>query len=485
MSKTLKNKVLWLVVAMSLFAAMWASWALWGFWRAIYPSISSLVSDSNEFGYGYWYGSNGWWYGYWYGYWVNNDAWYYTDTVTVDENAYSDYTDATNSNISNYLTVSNGWVNVNQTIRISESWVGRVTLPEWLRITGSTTTPQLATSSAKPSSWTKKWAVKFWVDNAKLLFNVPVKIEIPVSSTSNLKITVKHYDGTTSDTLSKTLSTCTTDWLQSWGTSVLSSVSVSWGYATVYTCSASDFIAYTSSSGGGWGGWSSSSTSTSTSSNTTSTWTTKDETKDETKDDYKVDTDTDWSVTITKWDGSTIKFSDISTTFAKDYIAKLAAAGVINGYEDGTFRPENNASRAEYLKIVLKAKWVDYSAADVSKLTFKDVSKDSWIAKVVVKAGELGLIDTTNANFRPNDSITRAESMKMLLNAAWVEVTATETSSFSDVNAKWWEAKYIETAKAKWIVDGQTVNWKLVFRPFSNITRAEVSKIVVKTIDLK
>lgn len=61
---------------------------------------------------------------------------------------------------------------------------------------------------------------------------------------------------------------------------------------------------------------------------------------------------------------------------------------------------------------------IDYSNADTSKLTFVDVDANSWIAKVVVKAVELNMIDGANKNFRPNDSITRAEAMKMLLNAA-------------------------------------------------------------------
>jgi hypothetical protein len=88
---------------------------------------------------------------------------------------------------------------------------------------------------------------------------------------------------------------------------------------------------------------------------------------------------------------------------------------------------------------------IDYSTADVSTLTFGDVDASSWVAKVVAKASELGLIDTNNTNFRPNDNITRAEAMKMLLNAAGIEVQDSTTSTFSDVSG--WAVKYVETAK--------------------------------------
>lgn len=193
------------------------------------------------------------------------------------------------------------------------------------------------------------------------------------------------------------------------------------------------------------------------------------------------ETTADGKVIITKADGTKVTFADINSTFAKEYIVKLAGANIINGYEDGTFKPERDASRAEYLKIVLRGMGIDYSDADTSKLTFADVDANSWIAKVVVKATELNMIDSANKNFRPNDSITRAESMKMLLNAAWIELVDTETSDFSDVNG--WSAKYVQTAKNLGIVNGQEVNWKLVFRPNDSITRAEVAKIVVNTIE--
>ena len=174
----------------------------------------------------------------------------------------------------------------------------------------------------------------------------------------------------------------------------------------------------------------------------------------------------------------------ITNTFATQYIIKLAGLGIINGYEDGTFRPERNASRAEYLKMVLRGMDINYDDVNVSNLTFADVDKNSWIAKVVAKAAEQGMIDTNNRNFRPNDNITRAEAMKLLLNAAGIEVNESlTTSDFSDVSG--WATKYIQKAKELGIVNGQEVGGRLIFRPNDNITRAEVSKIVVLTMELE
>ncbi len=138
------------------------------------------------------------------------------------------------------------------------------------------------------------------------------------------------------------------------------------------------------------------------------------------------------------------------------------------------------ATRAEYLKFVLVSRNLDYSNADVSKLKFKDVEKTTWIAKVVATWVKYGLVDSSNEYFRPNSTITRAESIKMLLKSSNVELTKTKKTDFSDVTG--WSVKYVQTAKELWIVNGQLINWKLVFRPNDSITRAESQKIVSKKI---
>ncbi len=94
----------------------------------------------------------------------------------------------------------------------------------------------------------------------------------------------------------------------------------------------------------------------------------------------------------------------------------------------------------------------------------------------------LGIISTENKKFRPNDSISREESLKMLLKAAWIEVEETTKSSFADVSG--WSVKYVEKAKQLWIVNWQTIAWKLIFRPKSNISRTEVAKVIVKTMEM-
>lgn len=487
-NKNFKQRVVSIVTLFALFLALNASGALAGFWRTVNDTFTNMTWwDEVNFSYGYGYGDGGWWYGYGYGYGYQN-------TFGYGYGAYSN-----SSNISEVLTALKSSFNSNgellQTFTLPFTSFS-VELPQGLRITDTNNDPidvntltwYVLSTNPTITGFTPRWTVKFGIPGTSLHFSKAVKVEIPVSTSLNntsVSIRVSHNGGaygTTGLALSDT--TCTNGAPNS---NAWSSATVVAGKATIYTCSASEFAAVTATETPSWG-WGWTYTPPKTQTGTTSTETpvvdTPAETTDVVTDDtYTTETSDDGKVTITKADGTKVVLSDINTSFAKAYIEKLAALGIINGYEDGTFKPENKASRAEYLKIVLRAMNIDYSDVDTSKLTFADVDKNSWIAKVVVKAAELNMIDTTNKNFRPNASISRAESMKMLLNAAGIETSENTVSDFSDV--KGWAVKYVQKAKDLGIVNGQEINGKILFRPADNITRAEVSKIVVKTMELK
>ena len=74
--------------------------------------------------------------------------------------------------------------------------------------------------------------------------------------------------------------------------------------------------------------------------------------------------------------------------------------------------------------------------------------------------------------------------MKMLLGAAGIQTASGATTTFTDVSMSWM-VPYVAQAQSLGIVSGQTVDGQLVFRPNDSITRAEVAKVVVRTMDLK
>lgn len=190
-----------------------------------------------------------------------------------------------------------------------------------------------------------------------------------------------------------------------------------------------------------------------------------------------------WEIVITRSDGTVIVLKDIRDSFARDYIIKLILLWIANWYPDKTFRPDQAITRAEFLKIILRSMEIDYSSVSTSSLPFSDVNKSSWEAKVIARALELNIIDWNNKKFNPTRFISRAEAMKILIRTSWLSYNVNSVSTFLDTT--WWPVKYIESAKEYWIVDWYIINWNPYFQPFANMTRAEVAKIVIKTMDLK
>lgn len=114
---------------------------------------------------------------------------------------------------------------------------------------------------------------------------------------------------------------------------------------------------------------------------------------------------------------------------------------------------------------------------------FEDVPTDSWYAPYVSLALSKGIISDKNTNFRPNDTISRAEASKIIVGIFGTNIINSKTS-FSDVDESSDLAKYIETAKNLGFLSGQVIDGKLKFRPNDSITRAEIAKIVVKAFNL-
>ena len=110
-------------------------------------------------------------------------------------------------------------------------------------------------------------------------------------------------------------------------------------------------------------------------------------------------------------------FSDIDDSFARSDIEALSASGIVSGYPDGTFRPDAPASRAEFLKMAFYG--LSIPVVDTSTTIFTDVT-EPWQIPLVEEARQLGIVSGQQADdgtyaFRPDDPITRAELAKMLV----------------------------------------------------------------------
>lgn len=109
-------------------------------------------------------------------------------------------------------------------------------------------------------------------------------------------------------------------------------------------------------------------------------------------------------------------FTDVLQTH-NNYVAInfLEENDIIDGYKNGSFKPENLINRAEALKVLLEG--VDSQIADSNSIpVFSDVSETDWFAPYVAAANDMAIISgNPDGTFAPGRNVNRAELIKMIL----------------------------------------------------------------------
>jgi len=112
-----------------------------------------------------------------------------------------------------------------------------------------------------------------------------------------------------------------------------------------------------------------------------------------------------------------LSFADLGQipAWARPFVARAMAAGILSGYEDATFRPGRSVTRAEMTVMIVRA--LALKTDPDAKLPFADAdSIPAWAAPSVAAAYEAGLVQGRGRNlFAPNELATRAEAVIMIL----------------------------------------------------------------------
>ncbi|MGH1395335.1 MAG: glycoside hydrolase family 10 protein [Trichormus sp.] len=110
---------------------------------------------------------------------------------------------------------------------------------------------------------------------------------------------------------------------------------------------------------------------------------------------------------------TTARFSDVQNHWARPFIEALAERRILNGYPNGTFRPDNSVTRAEFAAIVAA---VFNVAVKRPYISFRDVPATHWAAGAIKKAYETGfLTGYPNQIFGLNDRIARGDVLVALV----------------------------------------------------------------------
>lgn len=178
----------------------------------------------------------------------------------------------------------------------------------------------------------------------------------------------------------------------------------------------------------------------------------------------------------------TTGFSDVPQTHPNySAIMNLKSLGIIGGYPDGTFKPDQVVNRVEALKIILLGATVNVPDASGTG-GFSDTIATEWYAKYLIKAKELKIISGyPDGTFKPTQTVNLVENLKMLINTKNINVTniSVTVNPYPDAIKDQWYAKYVEYAKEKgWLIADSN---NMIY-PAQGMTRGKLAQLLYNSM---
>lgn len=169
-------------------------------------------------------------------------------------------------------------------------------------------------------------------------------------------------------------------------------------------------------------------------------------------------------------------FSDISAHWAKDEISMFVKTGIINGYPDGTFKPDNTITRAEFSVLIYKM----LSLSPVFEEQFGDVGESEWYYKYINAVGKEGIVTGYDGIFAPNAPISRQDMAVMVYRMLEINDITEYSYTFKDhSNISDYALDAVYTLEEMDVINGSDGR----FEPKNNATRAEAVKILSNALE--
>ncbi len=172
-------------------------------------------------------------------------------------------------------------------------------------------------------------------------------------------------------------------------------------------------------------------------------------------------------------------FTDLYGHWAEDIIYALAEQGVVNGYDDGTFRPEDNITKGEFIKMMLEALGEE---EDTAAMPYEDVT-NSKMSGYISRAYTLGItqgINSSDTIFGIDDSITRLEAAVLI--GRYFKPTGSP-AAFTDTELIPSDLRGAVGAAAEFgVIHGMDDG---SFSPYAELTRAEAAVISYRLNDIR
>lgn len=175
-------------------------------------------------------------------------------------------------------------------------------------------------------------------------------------------------------------------------------------------------------------------------------------------------------------------FSDVPVTNSHhDNIMKIYAKGVIKGYSDGTFRPNERVTRGQAAKMLANMLDLDTNPNSVPDPHFSDVSRhDDHYGPIAALVSEGIFGGYSDGTFKPYETLTRGQMAKILVRGYGFEVSSKLGTQFTDVQPNTSNAYYIQTLLDLKITQGTTPT---TYSPYSALTRGQMATFLVRADD--
>ena len=175
-------------------------------------------------------------------------------------------------------------------------------------------------------------------------------------------------------------------------------------------------------------------------------------------------------------------FDDLSNvSWAEDEINYLAEKEIINGKAENKFFPQDNITRAEFVKILTLSMGVDIEDMVYEDISFSDVGETDWYYPYVVYCKKTGIVNGDDNNqFRPNEKITRQDIAVIIYRAVFQkqggDVYSPEFEDNDTISSYAYDA--VGCLNYNGIVKGNQDN---CFEAKNNSTRAEAAVMIYRT----
>jgi len=177
------------------------------------------------------------------------------------------------------------------------------------------------------------------------------------------------------------------------------------------------------------------------------------------------------------------KFDDVNNNeWYYNYVKEAMSKNIIEGYEDGSFRPQGQVSRSEFAKMMLKYLQIPVNANNAQ--TFVDLSPNNWAFDYVETAKEYltGYSDNGSYYFRGAEAAVREDLAVAMVKAMGLEDESVNESELQSIFSDWQDIspnlrKYVLIAFKNHLIDGYPGGW---FGPQQTITRAETTAMLSK-----